>query len=582
MISSKRFRFALRVELLESRMQPGSLLFGAGSLPAPDLNLTLEQDQTQGLVSSARLVLPASESSPVLGAHDTATTDSSTVVHISPVQVNAGSSSVQTQQPGTGISLADQALALNQVSHATAAPQTISHGHPVSTLGGTARQQNTSKAQAPVAVPALQAAQPVPAQIGQSYAAHQFSNIQFKTTHIDQVGPQISSPVWASFLGTPAEDRLEGIGLDRSQGGLPNIVVAGWSGAAGSRTLMMASFSNDGTSATLATVDLSGLFSNVEGKAVDVGTDGTVYVSASTTDLTGAHGVTVMQISQDLSTLQAGATFNGTTSAAAGGVKLDGQGNVYAAGTLDGNVFVTQLAAPGLTVGYAFTLMFSNPTSGQDVVADPTGRAYIATTATDPSGNALPGIAEFDGLSGMGAFYTSVGPSAFSYGVNLDSSNNPYLAFNFKPDPFSNTAFQVSRFDSMLNQTGALALAFQGANGYAYGLQVDAGGLFAANAYVSRVGGDPASGGGNMGYTKINVDTMAFEDQGTAYGDLDDQGRHLVLDAANANVELAGATNSPIFKSGLGSPTDPDIGAGHFQPANAGGYDGILVQYGNV
>jgi hypothetical protein len=580
--SLNRFRFSPRVESLESRMQPGSI-FSAASLPASDLSLNLQQDLTQELVSSnQRLVRPASDSSQGLATPHTGMTDAGTIIHVSPVQLNSGNGSTQAQQPATGISLADQALAVNQAHSRSPAPQAASHGHPVSTLGGNVGQQSVSNSPAPVAVQPLQVAQHMTAQLGQTYAAHQVSNLHLITKHTDQIGIQTSSPNWASFLGTPAEDRLEGIGLDNSQGGLPNIVVAGWTGTAGSRTLLIASFSNDGTSATVGTLDLSGAFSNVEGKTVDVDTDGTIYVSASTTDLTGAQGVTILQISQDLSTVENGLTFNGAASAAAGGVKLDGQGNLFASGTIDGNVFITEMTVPDLSVTYAFTLNFGMPTSGQDVVADPTGLAYMATTFIDPSGNALPGIAQFDGSAGMGVAYTSSGPDSFSYGVSLDSSNNPYLAFNFKTDPFSVSNLQVSRFDSLLNQTGALALTFSTVNSYAYGLQVDQGGPFVANAYVSRVGGDVSSGGGNMGYTKINVDTGFFEDQGTAYGDNDDVGRHLVLDAANANIELAGSTNSPIFKSGTGSPSDPDIGAGHFQPANAGGYDGILVQYGNV
>jgi hypothetical protein len=260
--------------------------------------------------------------------------------------------------------------------------------------------------------------------------------------------------------------------------------------------------------------------------------------------------------------------------ASAGGVKLDGRGNLFAAGSLDGDTFVAELTTPDLSTVFSQTLAIQIggvrvPSAGADIAVKPGGKAYIADTFTMGS-NLDPAIVSFDNASQTTDFhfFPSSGNKGNGYGMTVDAAGNAYLGFTFMNAGDTISNLEVARFDGSLNMTGAVPLTFGTMDGFGYGVQVDTFGL----AYISRVGGDPIPGG-NLGFSKVNLNQGTLvEDQGSAFGANDDEGRHLILDQFYKQIDLAGATNSTDFSNTMGS----------FQDHNEGGYDGILVQYGNV
>jgi len=310
-------------------------------------------------------------------------------------------------------------------------------------------------------------------------------------------------------------------------------------------------------------------------------------------------GAVLYAFAPDLSSASA-VGFAGTSTATGGGVKIDtsgGDGNhlLNMSGSIDGNILLAQTPTSDITQLVGVTLSFADsngnpiPTSGQDVGTLPGGTVFVAaTTAIFANGDNIPGIVSFDAVAGTGTFggFQSPGVGGFAYGLDVDASGNVALGFTFNnpaPPPAVKLA-GAAEFDVSGNLIGGVGFSFVDANnnplsGYGYGAALDA--TAPGVVLLSRVGGDLSVGGGNMGFTTLDVANVnIIDDQGHAYGDNDDQGRELAFDSVNRTMQIAGETNSPIFKD---DADNHDIGAGHAQPANSGaGYNGIVTQYGNL
>jgi hypothetical protein len=451
---------------------------------------------------------------------------------------------------------------------------------PVSQSGNPGQQTSTGGAALTpvVAAAPVASSQGLVTQVASTVQAQYMPNLQVTTTHV-QGGPGTqSSPVWASYLGTPAEDRMEGIALDPANG---NSVTVGFSGAAGARNLFVASLSPNGTSGTTAQITLG---SNANGVAVAVDPSGTIY-AAVTTDVNGPTSVAVVQISQDLSTASA-LVFNSTINGAAGGVTISGPTSnpvLTVSGMIDNNVLVASFTGlgswPTPTQLYGVTIQFTD-TSGNplnsaagNVGMHSGGIAIMAATVTLTTGDNLPGVVAFDGTTPIiVGFFNSTGAAGNGYGLLVDASDNIYFSGSIGP-AVGQSEIIAATFDPNGTQVGGIAVFYQDGSGSfvnSFGYSVGITALAPNAVLVSRVAGDLAFGGGNMGFLGLDpVAPAILEDEGDAFGALDDQGRGIVVTADGTTANIAGATNS----------TDFTLTAGEFQPASAGGYDGLDVQY---
>jgi hypothetical protein len=508
--------------------------------------------------------------------------DPGTPHQVAQVHTTVSNPSTPIPPPDSGLNLTAEMRALNVASHSAGPSQAVSPV-PAHQKGGGTSPQGASRPPAVLTTAPPVSRLPVALAAIPPIAPQVNTHLHVNVTHLDnQIHQAASVVLWGTFLGTPAEDRLNGIALDYSSSIVPpHIVVTGFTGPAQSRTLLLANFTNDGTAATVSTLSLAGSFGSVEGIQTAVDAVGTVYVSATTTDTSGNPGITLFQFTQDLTTA-ASITLPGRFTATSGGLHLDGAGNLYATGEVDGNLAVYKahdLANwPNVTPDYYVQLTIlddqGNPAIalGSDIGANSAGTAFMAITRVEGP-DRQPGVVSWDGTSAQATVFQTTGPINNGYGLDVDGSDNVFLSGTLNSG--GPTAL-VAQFDRNLNLINGVAFFIQGSDTFGYGIQADPAG--SGNVYVSRVYDDFFSGLGYLGYSVLNVRSGRFlDDQRDVSGIDDDQGRHLVLDTTNQAVMLAGASKSPdLFDLNTGQ----SITTGTYQPANAGGYDGVVIQYG--
>jgi hypothetical protein len=378
------------------------------------------------------------------------------------------------------------------------------------------------------------------------------------------------------------------------------LVVAGFSGATSNPTgidLAVAEVSNTLTSATVAHIDF-GTGVKFYGRGLEVGSDGTIYVTGFTgqnaMNVSGTSNFYVLSIRSDLTAVNWALFFS--TRSAGYGLRLDAAGtNLYVTGDYDlsgvgfpaDNLLIiklTNLHASTPTTVYSSVFIFADgmghptPSLGNGVGPDSHGNADVVGNYTLGSNvEPLEGQINPAGNAFLDArFFPSVGPQGKGLDITVDSTDTYFISGSFNTvngDPgtsffnakFSPVGTEAWDFEWMMTtNNGNIAL-----NSFATGIRTDSLGYVYDS--VSEV--DPTSS------STSNVTLDAFKFSATGGGFIDgtvgaiggsryDYGLGIDVAAGNNPVYLVGATSSPDF------PVTPGV----VQTTYGGGsFDGVIL-----
>lgn len=390
-LSAMKFRFAPRVELLESRLQPGSILLSGA---AGDVSANLNAPETQSSGS------------------DTLLTDLSLVRHR-----NLDLTAASVPESAGRI---DHSNSSAWGGNATVAVRPSTDALAPIPVGGNVGSQSTTQAiQTATAISA--AAQQAPAQSGHHPAvAHTLpatfasvpnlasfthhGNVQVATTHRSGATPPTIT--FSTLNGSAGEASLNGVTRDAAG----NTYAAGTADVDGSGKTVGIVNAYDASNAPLwtATVSLGGSGPEAAyGVALNTAGD-TLYVAATLDDGSGDTSGAIVS----LNTSDGSATGNMLVQPNAGytGVTLDTAGNVYAGGyetatgVVPGALIAVKtdpaLGAPIYVNGAVISGSLLVTTGSQAIAVDPSFNVYLAAQLQQPSGENNPTIV---GLGADGA-----------------------------------------------------------------------------------------------------------------------------------------------------------------------------------
>jgi hypothetical protein len=597
--SKLRFASRLRVEDLESRLQPGSMITGSGygwSLLADNLSvLGQESLQSQSLVSqtSEESGSAAQTTAPVDTHNDSLET---AVVAATAARNESTAPAAPLGGPAAGLTtdLASLTGHANSVPLAAVAEPTVHPQMVPSTPAGSVAQSPVGLVTAPTAAAPVQNSSivaPGPQPAMAPLAAPEKLDAQIAPVAPLQAGPTFqvttqtsqnleirtgSAPAWASYLGDTGDDRINWVTLDPNIVAAQPVVVVGFSQNPADSTDtrgMVARFSTDGTQATVAFMDLGANTSvNFRGATVDPN-DGAVYVAGQVTQ-NGLSADLVERVNPTLTGVDWALSHTPNISGISNSVKVDATGqNLYVTGGLDGATQVSQLtglnnASPTILydVGINFT---AGPSVGNGVAPDSQGNADLAIQIQTQ--NAVPAQAQVNqtasALNWASGFSNSKGPNGSDNAIFVDSMDNVYITGGIGVSNPPLVDELISSFDSFGNQLNGVRISAQGGGQFqGFSIQTDAAGNVFTG--ITDAGTDLV---GNMAFLEVDATFSSIvEYTGNAFGALDDQNRGLALDQTNGTLYLAGFTNSPDF----------NFTAGSFQSTFAGGpWDGVLIQY---
>jgi hypothetical protein len=629
-MTCSRPRFALRpvLENLESRLQPGSVITGAGygwSLLADNLSILNPGSSDFRLVSQT-----SSESSrPALTRSAADSHSNYQTIAVAPVTAARNDSrptgkladalvtDLTNDELGV-FSLPDHARTVrmlaveNTVAHpvtpmpASAAflesplgvtPPAASAANALTsqtTLTGSALHSESVRAAAADQATAVTLGTAQPIQLGSTTniasSLHAVPNLHVTITHSDSgsIHAFASVPVWASYLGASGDDRILGIALNPVQGAAQPVVVTGFTQSTSDPTEYdgaLATFSTDGSAATLMTLGF-GTGTRTEGHSVDVDSAGNMYVIGQTGQTSDPTTNTDLIVRIDpTGKMNWAASFTPSGSTGVGnGLRLDAKGaNLYVTGSVDGNVVVGELtgldtAAPTFVYNNEFTFT-AGPTVGSAIAPDSQGNADVAFTLSSGADN-LPAFGQVapDGTlpATQRAAFTSVGSRSGGFGITVDASDNFYLTGGIQPSGSPAAQLLIAKYDVTFSQQWAFRYSFSDPTSgnpvdvVGRGVKVDdAGDAFMA---CVRDGGTIRSGGSGVRMKLFEVDPTggnSLDNQNRAAGTGDDENRALALDT----------TNSVLYMAGFTSSTDFNFTTGSFQSAYGGDpFDGILIQ----
>lgn len=631
--SKRRFSFHPRVENLESRLQPGSVIMGQGygwSLLVDNLSiLNRDVSDSRPLISQAssenRGPAPRSSALDVQSDHRdiavagmaagrsvTSSPPSNTLVDNLPAHLTTddlGLSSVAGPRKAVPLPALPNAIAHqptptpapagfveSPIGVATPAQAAVgtANGTLASqpSLGAAPSRMGRADAQSPQAspAPALQSI-PMTASTGIAPLLRPLSNLHVTVNHesVGGIHTFASQPVWATYLGGPGDDRILGAALSPVQGAAQPVLVTGFTQSASDPTEydgLLAAFSTDGTSATVVTL-VSGTGTRTEGHGIDVDSAGNVYVIGQTGQTSDPTTNTDWIARFDpTGTMTWATSFTPSGSTGVGNaLKLDATGtNLYLTGGINDSLLVaelTNLSSTMPTIVYANTFSSTvGPAVGTAIAPDSTGNADLGfTLTTSGTTDNQPAIGQVapDGSLPHSATFQSIGPKSGTFGLTVDAADNFYITGGVL-DPTTSPAevLLVAKFDGNFGQVYGWTYGFTNAGNGApvdvvgRAIQVnDAGDAFMA---VVRDGGTIGSGGSGVFMKLFEVNPgggNSLDNQQFAHGTGEDQNRALVLDKANSVLYMAGFTAS----------TDFNLTAGSFQPTYGGGpYDGVLIQ----
>jgi hypothetical protein len=611
--AKRKWAYRPRVEALEAREQPGSLLWGMGSLLA-DLSLPPAQGigGDEPLSISRRFHL--NDSQP--GGHV-----AQAAAGVAVTAPDAGRL-VQTQAPTQVKVAADNNANLNALqqalgvasSHAGASSAAgTAHGSTIS-VGGTGTQSNAKAAAAAV----TRVATPVAAQ-----AEH--------TAHVASVNPmpplkQLSA---SDFVQLPTGNG----------GGISNDTVTAsmtsFAGAAGDDRLTAVKILGDGTIVatgygTLANGDQAVIFLHVDptqsggaallaNRAIDIG-QGNNAIKAVGNDITADANGDVYVIGQDNSSGFNNIDYFGFADPnfhnllwefnipdhgndAGNGLKLDAAGNLDLTGSIDdsgngnlpANLYLGQLASPNTsspTVNFSGFVAITDsngiprPTVGNKIATDSNSQIDVAMTLTSGNGNPGPAFTAFDvhGNLLFGRYFSGGGLSqkeGFN-SVDTDASNNMYFAGTVTNTIWSpHLSMMISKFDqngnSLYRGDGILHDAVDQDGNFVnwYGNSNRAIDGDGSQAIASTLG-EASTGGGFTCVYRVSPDgesgDASFQQVGGGSNDDESLGMDVGAPDSSGNFNYAqvGYTSSPDF----------NVTPSAFQPTYGGGpYDGWVSVY---
>jgi hypothetical protein len=548
--------FLPRVEVLESRRQPGTLLTKGldlsilgSALDQNPLGATASTRESDAHSSLTRNLGPAT--SQALASGGSAAGAPYQATHRS--TENTSSLTLGTTR-SSGLGFLDQGLATAahvggaQAAAAVRPPETGA----LPILGQSYQAGLNAQAFPPVVPLSPSAMMPV--------AAHPI-DVKFSTLagQSQDHHPPISS-VWASYFG------------NRGDNGLYHVVVApdgqtiyavGWTTVPGSRSRdLVVIQTTDGSTSPPAVATLASTTGGIaKGFGIDLDSNGNVLVSGYVTDAGGNPSGVVASFTPDLSAVNW--EFGFDQPSAVQSVR-DVGGTVYFTGSAGGDLLIGEADESG-HVNVANTLQSNYASVGNAVDIDPSGNLDIAVTLTDAAGNhpatvqvtadgsTLLGGLVFEGgdtNAGMNGVVVDAFGDALYVGTILNGDHDSLLLAAVAPDG--------------MNMLFAYEYMLSGANGplnlYGYDEALDASGNLAMVGTYDDGSGVPGSVGHILFYGSDSGD-------GGVRGSGDDYGYGVALSSSGHIVEV-GRTNST------------DLPVNGFQTTYSGGpFDGWIGSF---
>jgi hypothetical protein len=555
------------VELLESRLQPGSVLTGGSGLSllgsALDLNRLAGANSDTYAVIHRRLKFDddtlTGSPSPLQGGQAGTVSTATITLTQAPAPATANNS--------TGVSLIPALPAATATGHAAVGGSATAPIHltPTSTAPvAPPVQGSTGGGQSVHAVQAIpQVAHPVFAPAGDTRMTSG-AGAHITTVHFNGGGDHPPASVnWSTYLSQAgASLSRDAVGADGNLYAVGTIPDA----SNGGSDILVAQVSTNGSSITISTVSIAGSTFNA-GKAIAVDTSGSDVITylGGTTD---AEGQTTYLVARYDFTAQA---VNwtvmpsvATRSGSVNGLALDGAGNLFMTGWEDGS-FASFPKQSILTVQY--TDLANNPPTvvngwiwsygGFD--NDPgTGIAFAINTVIFVSENFYDPT-DTTSNPGVGAYDVST-PAGQAFIFQTDDNNNPIVgSMNDVIGNSSGQAYSAGTFtDAVTGRTDALVVNANFASGQAFGviLTGTANNNLAANGISATtssgnllpvvVGTDDSMGSVDMTVLHFTSDLATITDSAEIGGSNTDVANGVATDS-NGNAYVVGTTNSPDF-----------------------------------
>jgi hypothetical protein len=613
MCPKARFVFHPRVEDLESRLQPGSMI------TSPGYGWSLLVDQLgilpQGALDSPSLASPT----PSAGGKQTQINTPATVpaanLDIAIASVAAGQSTSRRSDHNlpTGFVNTDlfNPTPAGQTQPAVLAPLPIAPkplsppATPVGSVpqspigvampGVPAQSSGKSANFLPVTMMPLPGFFHVDVQALAGGSLQPGPHLQVQLSTQTSAGGLINThmavPTWASFLGSAGDDRLLSIALDPNVNDSQALVVVGFSQSVTDPTEydgLIARVSTDGSAATIVRIAPDAASdTRTEFHSVVVDSSGAIYVSGQTTQA-GVTTDVIARVNATLTNVDWQYSHQPAMAAHGNSVQLDNTGtNLYATGDIDGNTYVTELTdlAGPQSIVYDRVLNFPlGPSTGNGIAPDSAGNADLAIQV-QATPDAIPVVLQLNALNQPNSSgsvinwnwgLVSTGRNGGLNAVSVDSQDNVNVTggIGFTNPPLLDQAIaSLTSSGVLLNGVGFGVTG--GGNMSGYGIQNDAAG----NIFATATGANAGDLLGEIFFWELNLSGIPtlLNFSRIPYGSLDDQSRGLALDPVNKAAYVAGFTNSPDFGQ---IPLTPNFMANAFQPAYGGDpYDGVVIGY---
>jgi hypothetical protein len=561
-VNNYRLRaFLPRLETLENRWQPGSLL--TTGLDVAALGSALDQNlgsQDNSSVQNQALNLSLGSFNHNQNSGGTVTVTPYQVSHsnttsTSSLTLTAGSS-LNLDSGTQGLGVAGKHLATSQGTTQVTGTGQGSTINSHQQGGAQTSQSNLTPVAAPVQATAVSAA--VPSAVGT-----QSVGLKLTTQTVGDGHHPPYTGFWASLFNNPAAAGSDNAALNKvvqvGGGQTAALYAVGTvnDGSSGFTDIALLATAAGGTTATIATLS-SNNPGNATGLSIALDSTGSnLIIGGTVTDSSGNSGGVVASVTTALSTLNWGIGFTGPSSV--NGV-TDSAGTVSFTGSLGTgsarNVIVGQTDEATGTNTNAFQYQFSVPTAGNGVGIDTnTGNvdvagAYAGTGVDDPSMFQLPS----DLSVASGIFFAVKGAMN---GVKVDAGGNAYYA---GPVLFAQNGNTIGYIVAKVNPDGQSLSNDYGGFGWLHGFTE--GGIPANSpSYDNAI--DPA--GDNLNeltiddnsglpnthgqlFSNVGPDGQALVEfgDGGINGSNDDYGLGIATDG-NGNVYTVGKTNSPDF-----------------------------------
>jgi len=539
--------FRPHVELLENRLQPGSMMTSGLGVPAVGAALTdldsLDNTADLALTSHQRSLSDDSLSSGKMAvtlSQAPSTAPHSAAIHPASTSTPAGSTQANSLNQ---LPVANQQQAASAVARtATQAHTSASFSQAPVTAPGSANvhTQSLTQSRSDNSVTTVAATAQAVAIASVQHAPVSLTASDLKVVNSGQVhhGAGLQADIYVSYApaldqGGPNEGHAIGVSSDSVSyatgqtvdvNGQQDVYIESTSQAGAANTIVLASASGN---------NLSGTSIVVTGDSVS----GSLYVVGTSVDPTGAtaNSVFILNVTNDLTTVVAAAGLTGINgNISANGVALDNSGNVLVTGqganASGGNdLYLIQLdpGLAGILGGVSFTFTLGD-SSGHAVVADAEGNFEVGGVLTNSgTGENLGLFMQIDSLF-------SSAPWALAW-------NNPTPAAGPVGGAVNGVTISQTAAGEYLYMTGTL-------NGNSGGLDNNDMILAKVPTATGQPAGDPNAYAWNWGYHGTPTDTgdlggtgIAVDSQGLAYTSASGSGDTTDYDGFMAQFDPSGS-----------------------------------------